>query len=275
MDDDDQEIASSQDEAGSPVLLHMVDLVRRFALFNPHALLTVQQPKAKPIHWTPTETAWRKWPPDRPTSPHWYDAGRLRALIAAYLAGERGGGRARTIREFVSEFAGLSGSAKPQAVTTAAGLSKGASLGDLVVDGDVALGAVTQLLAAMQDASRPIKPAALGTVGRTHLTARLQAAGVDPETVRYTKTSGVDDDVPFVVEMAFGIHADRTNERTHQREVTVGLNWSPALGVPAEEELRSFLGAARVDPWDPVTMIVHIACPRFEWMDRGKSEVAV
>ncbi len=91
---------------------------------------------------------------------------------------------------------------------------------------------------------------------------------------RLIKRTLRDDDVPFVVEIAFGIHADRTDERTHEREVTVGLNWSPALGVPVAE-LRSFLGAARVDPWDPVTMIVHIAHPRFEWLDRGKSEVAV
>ena len=236
--------------------------------------MTIKQPKAKPISWTPTDTAWKHWPPTRPTSPHWYTRNHLRALIAAYLADARAGGRVRTVREFVSEFAGLSGSTKQHAVTTAAGLSKGASLGDLVVDGDVAIGPVTHLLTTMQNASRPVKPAALGTVGRAHLTARLEAAGVEPGSVRYTKTSGVDDDVPFVVEIAFGIHADRTDERTHTREVTVGLNWSPALGVPLAE-LRSFLGAARVDPWDPVTMIVHIACPRFEWLDRGKSEVAV
>ena len=269
--DGDEEIASYPDGDGSAIFLQMVDLVQRFALFNPHAKLTVAQPKTKRIRWMPTNTAWRKWPPTRPTSPHWYDPGRLRALIAAYLADEREGGRARTVREFVAEFSGLSGSAKQQAVTTAAGLAKGALLGALVVDGDVALGAVTQLLAAMQDASRPIKPGALGTIGRTHLTTRLTAAGVELESVRYTKTSGVDDGVPFVVEMAFGIHADRTTERS---EVTVGLNWSPALGVPVSE-LHSLLGAARVDRWDPVTMVVHIACPRFEWMDWGKSEVAV
>ena len=160
---DEKEIASCQDEAESPVFLQMVDLVRGYALFNPHASLTVTQPEATPIRWTPTDAAWKHWAPTRPTSPHWYDAGRLRALIAAYLADERSGGQVRTVREFVSEFAGLSGSAKQQAVTTAAGLPKGALLGDLVVDGDVALDAVTQLLTAMQDASRPIKPAALGT----------------------------------------------------------------------------------------------------------------
>ena len=273
--EDDDEIASYQDEDGSPIFLQMADLVRRFALFNPHVRVTVKQPKVKPIHWSPTDTTWQHWAADRPTSPHWYTLGHLRALIAAYLTDQRNGGRPRTVREFVSEFAGLAGSAKQQTVTHAAALSKGALLQDLVVDGDVAIGPVTHLLAAMQAASRPVKPAALGTVGQTHLTARLEAAEVDPESVRYAKRSGFDDDgVSFVVEIAFGIHAERSDERTHAREVTVGLNWSPALGVPVEE-LRSLLGAARVDPWDPVTMIVHIACPRFEWLDRGKSEVAV
>ena len=274
-DADEEEVASYQEDDSSATFLQMVDLVRRFALFNPHVRFRVIQPYVPSIEWAPSNTSWKHWMPDRPTSPHWYTPGHLRSLIAAYLTDERGGGQVRTVREFVAEFAGLSGTAKQQAVTKAAGLSKGASLRDLVVDGDVALGPVTQLLVAMKDASRPIKPAALGTVGKAHLIARLEAAGVDPGSARYTKTAGIDDEgLPFVVEMAFGIHADRGDERTHQREVTVGLNWSPALGVPVSE-LRSFLGAARVDVFDPVTMIVHIAHPRFEWLDRGKSEVAV
>ena len=268
--DDDEERASYQDVDGSPIFLQMVDLVRRFALFNPHVRLTVTQPTAAPICWTPTDAAWRKWPPDRPTSPHWYDPGRLRALIAAYLGDERAGGRVRTVREFVSEFAGLSGSAKQHAVTTTAGLSKGASLHDLVTNNDVALKPVERLLTAMQEASRPITPAALGTVGRAHLVARLEATGVGAESIHYKKVAGVDDGMPFVVEIAFGIHEDRSQAR----EVTVGLNWSPALHVPIAELLTD-LGMARVDPGDPVTMLVHIACPRFEWTDRGKSAVAV
>ena len=203
MEDDDEEIASYQDEDGSPIFLQMVDLVRRLALFNPHALLTVTQPNAKRIRWTPTDTAWRKWQPNRPTSPHWYDPGRLRALIAAYLADEREGGRARTVREFVAEFAGLSGSAKQHTVTTAAGLSKGASLHDLVTDEDVALEPVARLLTVMQETSRPITPAALGTVGREHLAARLEAAGVGAESIQYKKVPGIDDGMPFVVEIGF------------------------------------------------------------------------
>ncbi len=270
-----EEIASYQEDDGPPIFLQMVDLVRRFALFNPHAHFTFIQPGGPQIEWAPTETTWKHWMPDRPTSPRWYTPGHLRSLIAAYLTDERNGGDARTVREFVSEFAGLSGSAKQQAVTQAAGLSKGASLQELILDGDVALAKVTRLLTAMQEASRAIKPMALGTVGKAHLIARLEASGVDPGSVRYTKASGVKDDgMPIVLETAFGIHADRSCERTNRSDVLAGLNWSPALDVPLPK-LRSYLGMARVDEWDPVTMIVHVACPGFEWLDRGKSEVAV
>ena len=169
-----------QDEDGSSTFLQMVDLVRRYALFNPHATLTVRQVNAKPISWTPTDTAWRKWQPDRPTSPHWYAPGHLRALIAAYLTEERRDDRVRTVREFVSEFAGLSGSAKQQVVTQAAGLPKGAALRDLVVDGDVALGPVTQLLTAMQDASRPINQRLSGQSGRRISRHGLKPPGLSP-----------------------------------------------------------------------------------------------
>ena len=65
---------------------------------------------------------WRKWTPHDPTSAHWYTAERLRGLIAAYMSDENRGGRARTVREFVSEFAGLQGTAKQKAVTDEAGL---------------------------------------------------------------------------------------------------------------------------------------------------------
>lgn len=269
------EIASEPDGGESVVFLQMTDLVRRYALFNPAATLTVKRPKAKPVCWKPTDTGWRHWLPNRPTSPHWYTPERLRTLVAAYLTRDREHGRIRTVREVVAEFAGLSATARQRAVTTAAGFSKGTSLEDLVVDGDVDVEPIARLLTAMQDASRAITPAALGVIGKDHLTARLKTAGVDTESIRYTKTVGVDDDgCPFVLEVAYGLHADRDDEHTHHREVIVGLNWAPALAVPIAD-LRSFLGAARVDDWDPVTMLVHIAHPRFEWLDRGKSEVAI
>ena len=79
------------------------DLVGGYALFNPHATFTLED-----TEYQATDTAWQKWRPNMPTSPHWYNDATLRDLIAAYINTEK----QRTVREFVSEFRGLSSTIK-------------------------------------------------------------------------------------------------------------------------------------------------------------------
>jgi hypothetical protein len=54
----------------------------------------------------------------------------------------------------------------------------------------------------------------------------------------------------------------------------VGVNWSPRLKPPFPE-LPALLGKARVDDVDPVVVFVHLAMPRVDFTDRGKSVVAL
>ena len=214
-----------------------------------------------------SDPAWQKWRPDLPTSPHWYTPETLRDLIAAYVAREQETGRARTVREFISEFRGLSSTAKQKAVTN--GFS-GIHLRELVEDGDIAMPRVEKLLEAMKGASRPVPPAMLGVIGKEHLTRWMGTfAGVNPESVRYSRRTGEDSGQPFVVEVAFGIRGD-----DDRRRLVTGLNWTPALGeaVPA---LRTVLSQMRIDPDDPVTVVVHLARPRFAFTGHGKGEVAL
>ena len=56
-----------------------------------------------------TDPSWRKWRPSRPDLPALVHAQHLERLIAAYLTHDVERGRERTVREFVSEFRGLSG----------------------------------------------------------------------------------------------------------------------------------------------------------------------
>ena len=100
--------ASSKLDAARCQFLQLVD---GFALLNPHATIR--------LAWDGATTArpaldpnWRKWGPSDPTSAYWYDPPRFERLVAAY-ANENG---ARPVREFVTEFRGLSGSAKVSAV---------------------------------------------------------------------------------------------------------------------------------------------------------------
>ena len=149
------------------------------------------------------------------------------------------------MREFVSEFHGLSGTAKQKAVTTAAGLS-GAYLHDLVEDGDVALNQVDALSAALKAESRAPKPSALGVLGKEHLSEHMVThRHVAADSVRYKKVEGTVGGLPFVLEVAFGLYSEAYADS--RREVTVGLNWSPALKPPIRE-LLSLLGRAAHRP---------------------------
>jgi hypothetical protein len=237
-------------------------LVAAYAGFNPHARFELLADRRTVFE--PAIQAWKKWLPSMKTSPHWYTPEQLRGLIAAYIANER----ARSVRDFVAEFHGLQGTLARKAILEKAGLT-GASVRDLVTGDDVDPEAVQRLLLAMQAGARPVKPKVLGVVGQ-HVEASLARAGIEPESIRRPRcVAGVADGLPFVLEVAFGIH---DSEHQRRREVIAGVNWSPVLESPFPQ-LPALLGEARVDANDPVTFVVHLACARPGFTDRGKGRL--
>lgn len=236
-------------------------LVENYAAFNPHAGFTLNGDRLDR-----TEAGWTKWRPDNPTSAHWYTEQTLRDLIAAYLAVERNGGQPKTVREFVSTFRGLSGTAKQKLVI--ANWSR-SYLRDFVVAGDLDMGFVRNLLERMQTHSAAPKPQMLGVLGKAHMTAWMVRSGVAADSIKYKRLMGVDH-LPYVLEIAFGVNK---NDDSRRRIVT-GLNWSPVIGDAPDETLRQAIAAARLDPYDPVTLLVHMARPRFEFADRGKTRIS-
>src|SRR5258708_34628230 len=86
-----------------------------------------------------------------------------------------------TVREFISEFDGMSGSAKQKMVLAETGASH-VSLHDFFgrhkANGDN----IAKLLASLQRHSKPVKPAQLGVIGKAHFYRMLEAAGGDPKT---------------------------------------------------------------------------------------------
>lgn len=240
-------------------------LVEEYAAFNPHATFTITEPNES-AHMKATSADWRKWKADVPTSPHWYSVERLRTLIAAYVTHDRLTSHNRTVRELVSEFAGLTGSAKQKAVTQKAGLS--GSLADLVEGDDIAAAKVERLLVAMQEESRPIKPSALGVLGESHLREHMTTQRhVARDSIRYKKIDGIESGLPFVIEAAFGVFDKEFQEC--RRDLCVGLNFSPALLNPMRQ-LQEIAGEFRIDYDDPICVIVHLACPRIDFEDTGK-----
>ncbi len=245
-----------------------------YAWLNPHLRLAIdwfgEQHTIKA-----TNPTWQKWGPSDPTSAHWYTPQHLERLIAGYIAHDQDNGRERTVRELVAEFRDLRGSAKQKKVLDATGLHR-APLSQLVTETGIDTEVVTALLTAMQAHSKPVKPPALGIIGKDHLRQRLEAAGCEMESFDYRKVADTTDGVPWVVETAFGWCPEGDSRR-----LVIGVNWSPGIINPFRElghygqSLDTILSQQRADRDEPVILVLHMACPRVEYLDRGKSSVVI
>lgn len=219
-----------------------------------------------------TSPEWVKWRPSDPTSPHWYDPESLARLIAAYLNHDLEKGKERTVREFIGEFNGLAGSAKQKAVLESTGLAR-QPLSAFVKNGGVCPDLACSILGSMKQGSRPIKPQALGVIGREHLEERFRAQGCDPESFRYSRQYSTEP-FPEVYEFAFGYCPDM-----EARRLVTGVNWSPGIINPFRSigfrSMDGILQEARAGADEPVMIFCHVASPVVRYMDRGKSAVVV
>jgi DNA topoisomerase VI subunit B len=245
-----------------------------FAFLNPHLTLTVDW-YGNRHRYEATDRQWKKWLPSRPTSPQWWTVENLSRLIAGYLTHDADGGRERTVRELVAEFDGLSGTAKQKAILETTGLSR-MSLSALRNGDRLDAEKISKLLVAMKAQSKPVKPVALGLLGKEHLAARFRALDAKMESFNYKKVLGVTDAIPWVIETAFAWCPN-----AHSRRLVTGVNWSAGIINPFRElgkvgrSLDSVLAQQRAGAGEPVVLLLHMACPRVSYTDRGKSAVVI
>jgi DNA topoisomerase VI subunit B len=243
-----------------------------FHWLNPHLRLVVEWDGERLIDVAASDPGWRKWLPSEPTSAHWYDIDRLTRYMAAHVSRDQDHGRDRLVREFIAEFRGLSGSAKQKLVLEESGAAR-TSLASFLGNGEAAP-PVARLLQALQYHTRPVKPRDLGVIGRDHLLARFTALGAHEKTFRYKAEIGeTAEGLPVVVETAFGW----CPEGLEFRRIIAGANWSVALGNPfrdfgrSGEGLERLLAEQRATSYEPIVLLVHLASPRIQFSDRGKT----
>jgi hypothetical protein len=112
-----------------------LQIAEDYTWLNPHLSLILDWfALAKAIQATNPERV--KWRASDPTCPHWYDSESLGRLIAAYISHDNDTGRERLVREFVSEFRGLSGSTKQKFILDETGLAR-APLSTLSANGSI------------------------------------------------------------------------------------------------------------------------------------------
>lgn len=252
-------------------------LATDFAFLNPHLTITVDVfGEATTIE--PTDAEWAKWRPSSPTSPHWYKPEHLERLIGAYVTNnlQNGtqNGNGKTVREFVSEFKGLTATAKQKAVLAKTGLQR-EPLYSLVAGRDFDHERVAGLLDAMKAEAKPVRPSKLGTIGRAHLETRFAALGIREGSFDYKRIASAEGDVPQVTEIAFAALEDESD----WRRLVTGVNWSAAWVNPFRRlgeqgrSLDTLLSERRFAEDQPIALLLHVAHPNVQYTDRGKSTV--
>jgi hypothetical protein len=244
---------------------------------NPHLSICLSWNGKREIDIKASNLAWQKWLPSWPTSAHWYDPSRFRRYMAAHIA-HRGD---ITVREFISEFRGMTGTAKQKAVLAETGTSH-VSLHNFFGIEKANTKNIATLLASLKNHTKPVRPVDLGIIGRQHLYGLMELAGGDPKTFTYNRRLGQTDGIPRIVEFAFGIHRDGLKtERGPGRKIITGVNWSPGINNPfrrlgsSGEGLDGILAEVRANTGQPVIAALHLACPRVAYTDRGKSAIVV
>jgi DNA topoisomerase VI subunit B len=258
----------------------ILGLADAYVWFNPHLTLRGTWGGKQFINFDATNPEWDKWRPRDPTSVHWSDEARLQRYLAAHVARDRDLKRQRTVREFISEFRGLSGSAVQRKVLEEVGCSH-VSLAAFFGVEKVNRTGIAKLLASMRKHTRPVAPKLLGIIGENHFKALFLASGGNAGTFKYQQRKAVDKEgLPYVVEFAFGLHQSGLKASgAVSRTIMTGANWSAAISNPFRsfgatgEGLESTLAKVRANARDPVICALHLAHARIQFADRGKSSI--
>jgi DNA topoisomerase VI subunit B len=266
-------------------LLHYAEarfkqLAEAYVWFNPHLTLRGVWNGDQFVNVTATNPSWEKWRPRNPTSPHWYDETRLQRYLAAHVARDRDRRRSRTVREFIAEFRGLSGTAVQHKVLQEVGCSH-QSLAEFFGIDRVNRSGITKLLASMRKYSKPVAPKHLGVIGAEHFKQSFLAAGGNADTFKYQRRMGMTEEgIPYIVEVAFGLHQHGLMQETRVfRKIVTGANWSVGINNPFRafgstgEGLENTLAKVRANSSQPVICALHLASAYIQYADRGKSSI--
>ncbi len=247
-----------------------VEFVFGFAMFNPHAALSLTWNGRETLNFPAADAGWSKWLPSNPTPPCWHDKESFERLLAAEASRN---GR-HTVREFVLEFRGMTRSDKVAQLLEQTKLAR-TTVAELFRDGKPTRD-IPALLKAMQSSTTEVKAADLGVIGKAHFQRQFARLGGDVDSFQYKKVLSTDGDgLPVVIETAFAYRPETT------RALFTGVNFSPAINNPfrqlgySSEGLEGLLSSLFCESNDPVIVAVHLTCPKINYLDRGKGGIAL
>ena len=237
----------------------------RIGLFNPHAFIEVNGDTLVAPQ-SDRDFCFSKWKPDARIPVSWFYRHQFKALLCAHINASP----EMYVRDFIKLFAGMSSTWAQSAVLDDLRLQRISIKDAFTRDGEVHDALVEQLHDVIDSyCGEPPKAKRLGTIGKGVLSRLEQLFDVRPDSGAYAKVAVEDHCRPFVAEAWFGA----SDNCDTGRELVYGINNS-IVSVAPSDLIREVLADNLIDSGDPVTVVLHLVCPGFHYVDRGKSRIA-
>jgi hypothetical protein len=261
-------------------------LLLEYIWVNPHLTLQFIVDGKVLIRCDASNPNWTKYRACDATSPHWYSLEQFERYAGALIDRDQGLRKKHlkiTVREFAAQFRGMSATGKQKEVLRELGASHMSLYRFFGSEAKVNHQRMQKLLHSLQKHTRPVRPELLGVIGEEHLRRLCEGSGGEPKSFKYFLSPGHDaNGLPYVVEIVtcpFKEWVSGENERRGRHLIT-GVNFSATLENPFQtfrgmEGLDEILTELRAGKYAPVIVCVHYACPRIEYLDRGKSRIGL
>ena len=236
--------------------IDVLELLTNFSICNPHVDFTLYLPDVGVVRY-PRAGNQAKWTPAMPLVCHWYDLNDFIGLMARTLHKNPD----TTVNNFLSQFDGLKAPPKQKEVCDNAGIVSRDGMNQFVIDGKVDRQAAGRVLDAMNATARYIKPAKLGTLDLDHAKAIIEG------DIQHRAFKGIAEALPFTIDVFFLDNAPFSFVKP-----VLCLNNSVLINGRIES-LHNTMWEIKAEREDNIWLFIHIACPKFNFMGKGKNTV--
>jgi DNA topoisomerase VI subunit B len=250
--------------AQSEILL----FVDRYEAINPHLTIHLEWDGEVLKDVKGIISDWPKWKPSDKTPAHWYSLERFERLMAVHIARDEDLGRDQTVREWIAQFRGFTGSPKRTEIMADSRIEPHTKLREFYsTSGTINHGRIDMLRQAMIASSDLVEPAKMGIIGKDYLRSTLVSWGGEENTFQYKRLTGETvDGLPYMIEAAFVWTPDWKGQGFF-----TGINFAPAIDNPFRDAIDQFLGQEHAGADEDIAVVVHLACPQVYFSNRGKS----
>ncbi len=234
-------------------------MVKLFSTCNPHG--TFELIFDGEHHLFDRTADQKKWSPNDPLVCHWYDPDEFGDLLRQFINVSPD----MSVNAFLKMFDGFKSPPKQKKACLSLGINTRDGLQQFMNgDNDIASGKVKELISTMQSISKEVKPTKLGHLNPDHLKKIIG----DSDVYEHRKSNGYTEwGLPYTMDVVF------KKDEGHQFEaVDIALNHSALIDGRFESQ-DILLESGFISYHDPVRLFIHIACPQFKFMGKGKNRI--